>query len=342
MPLNPETNTITLSYTEITNFVNCPYAHHLKHVKRISMGDLETEYLSYGKSIHKAAESLFKTRDVVASQKIFEDELKMYWEKYKFNDIQSFLDAGLILLSKLANSNIINEKFISSELQLLYNIKDNVFFKGYIDLLTFDEQTGKVNISDFKTTKNGWANIKANDFLTKLQLYLYHDYLSKQFEHGLDKFHCKFILLITNTKSIEVLDVPLNEYEIRQSTELVDSIVEALYFSKDNKWKLKFKNSYNCKFCEYKGTEHCTNDTQEDFKVITEKEHVKVLKNDQPVDGKTLYIPWRDNLFIQQQQQPVDYMGDLRKLLKNRKNIYGESETRDTTEENKEDKNTAC
>ena len=199
----------------------------------------------------------------------------------------------------------------------------------------------------YKSLKQTFAElfigkIKANYFLTKLQLYLYNDYLSKQFEHGLDKFHCKFILLITNTKSIEVLDVPLNEYEIRQSTELVDSIVEALYFSKDNKWKLKFKNSYNCKFCEYKGTEHCTNDTQEDFKVITEKEHVKVLKNDQPVDGKTLYIPWRDNLFIQQQQQPVDYMGDLRKLLKNRKNIYGESETRDTTEENKEDKNTAC
>ena len=66
---------------------------------------------------------------------------------------------------------------------------------------------------------------------------------------------CAFILLKKNTpenKCVQMIEVSAGPTSMEKSEKLVRSAIKGI------KEGLKMKNRDSCKFCEFKGTDHCT------------------------------------------------------------------------------------
>jgi ATP-dependent helicase/DNAse subunit B len=63
---------ITISFTEISSFIQCPFRHHLDYERGMMKEKIQTEFLSFGTAVHEGIESLYETRDIQLAQRIFE------------------------------------------------------------------------------------------------------------------------------------------------------------------------------------------------------------------------------------------------------------------------------
>lgn len=306
--------TITLSFSEMVQFIECPYKHYLQYEKGYYKERVDNEFGSFGTAIHNAIEHLHQYGDIEHSHSMFNDEIIKKWTSDKFEDMDSFLEVGQIAISKYFLSGIIDrDAHAYTEFEVLYNVKDNIYFKGKVDLITNRKSENKINIIDLKTTKNDWSDYKRNDLQTKAQLYLYKIFLSKILNTSMDNFICTFVLIKYNTQEIEEFVLDNNPDDIAKVEELFNSVVDALYYKKGNK-NLKFKNDYSCKFCMFRGREElCSNTDQDGFQLIRENQltHVYEKTVDDGTNNK-LVIPWRD---IKYDMEVKDWREDMLNMI---------------------------
>lgn len=79
------------------------------------------------------------------------------------------------------------------EYELLTPIRNGIYFKGYIDIVT---KTGdKYNLYDLKTSTNGWGKWKKNDKSTTDQLVLYKNFFAQQEGIDPDNIEVEFVIL---------------------------------------------------------------------------------------------------------------------------------------------------
>lgn len=294
---------ITISFSEISTFIQCPYKHHLDYERGMLKEKVQTEFLSFGTSIHEGIEHLYETKDIQAAQKVFEDTLRQLWTQHNHDEYETFLDIGLIAINNIHQSGIVDkEEFQHKEFEIKYPLRDNVTFKGFIDLITFDPIKQKICIIDLKTTKNGWKDFQRKNIKTKAQLYLYLIFLSEMFGADHSLFECKFILIEYNNDKIDEFVLDGNPQDIQKTKELLDSIIDALYYQKGNRY-LKFKNKNNCRFCPYaEDKEICTDEKQDGFIVVTEYQLYNIYERTNIQDDRLLVLPWRDVDYTKEQK----------------------------------------
>ena len=130
-------------------------------------------------------------------------------------------------------------------------------FKGFIDavILSKDKRgKNKIWLLDWKTAGWGWRPQKKQDFNYQMQLILYKHFWSQK--HNIDPKDIKigFILLKRdgkNGKRCELVEVSGSEAKIQKATKTVRSMLAAVR-------KGFFPKNYSaCRWCEFKGTEHC-------------------------------------------------------------------------------------
>jgi RecB family exonuclease len=286
---------ITISFTEISTFIQCPYRHYLDYECGFLKDKEQTEFLSFGTAIHEGIESLYETCDIQHSQKVFVEKFNELWEQHRHEEHDTFLDIGLIAISNIFQSGIPQrEEFTHKEFEVNHLLKDNISFKGFIDLITYDPIKQKICIIDLKTTKNGWNNYQRKSIKTKAQLYLYLIFLSEMYDADPALFECKFVLIEYNKNVTEEFILDGNPDDIKKTRELLDSIIDALYYRKGNRY-LKFKNKNNCRFCPYSDDKKLCNDTdQSGFNVVTEYQLYNIFERTEPKNGQLLVLPWRD------------------------------------------------
>jgi hypothetical protein len=85
-------------------------------------------------------------------------------------------------------------KLIDIEFELSENIKENLEFTGYIDILLEDKH-GNYHIIDLKTSTSGWKDYHKKDKSLTNQNLLYKYYLSKKFNLPLDKIRVEYLVL---------------------------------------------------------------------------------------------------------------------------------------------------
>lgn len=310
--------TITLSYSEMSEFIRCPYSHYLQYEKGYYKERTDNEFSSYGTAIHNAIEYLHEHRNIEVSQRMFIDEMNSVWTKNKFTELEPFKDLGLITISRYFLSGIMdNDIHKYTEFEVLYNVRDNIYFKGKIDLITHKNNIDKINLIDLKTTKNDWNDYKRNNLQTKAQLYLYKIFLSKILNTSIDNFACTFILLKYNSQEIEEFVLDGNPKDVAKTEELFNSVIDALYYKKGNR-HLKFKNGNSCRFCQFRDNkELCDDHNQNEFQLIKENQLTHVYEK--TVDDGTndqLVIPWRD---MKYDMKIKDWREDMLDLINKKK-----------------------
>jgi hypothetical protein len=158
-------------------------------------------------------------------------------------------------------------KLVGIETELEVPLKQKIHFRGFIDLILENETSGKIKIIDIKTSTMGWNKWQKADKNKTDQLLLYKQFYSKQFDISMDKIDVEYF--IVKRKLYEKVDWPqkrvqsfvpangtpsMNKVLTNLNNFIKDGFEDGIYIQKDY-----FKNASkkNCKWCEFRKTEHC-------------------------------------------------------------------------------------
>jgi len=142
--------------------------------------------------------SVFKTSFDKELLKLTKDGKPTYTE----DDYKEFsYDGDDILKSFLSSSNRLKNfprqkyELIGIEIPIEMDIKNNISFIAYLDLILREKSTGIYKIFDFKTSTMGWNRYEREDETKLSQLLLYKAFYSKALNVPLEKIDVEFFIL---------------------------------------------------------------------------------------------------------------------------------------------------
>lgn len=266
----------TVSYTELSNWVECAWRHKLKYLEGIEMEqDGPSIHTEYGQVMHDALEFFLKERKFESFDKIRSQLKEMFGalseEALKGLDPAQFIDSVepvLVQVPEFMDQTFGPEwKFYAAELPLFETIdgEPDKAFKGFVDAMftvpklptstTIKRNPSVLWIVDWKCSGSFWSPMKVKD--KQMQLVLYKHYVALKL--GIDPRDIKtgFVILKRSTKPSKTGNIRLEEVVINSAT--VDSTLQQLsrFFNSVRKGYFA-KNRNSCKYCVYKGTKHCT------------------------------------------------------------------------------------
>lgn len=288
MSENIETDKKRVSFSQYSMWSKCPYSWKLNYLegKRIFDSNLNT---CFGTAIHHALqtyiEKLYKestqAADSLNIHKLFKDKFeeelikaKEQNKNFKFNDddYTEFLFNGEDILNAfLDTSNRIKHfpskkyEFIGAELPLDAQLKNNVEFIAFVDLILKEKDSGKIKIYDFKTSSNGWNKYQQADPAKYEQILLYKAFYSKKFNIPLNMIDVEFFIL--KRKLYENVNFPQSHIQLFSPTNNSSAVAITLnsfanfinqcfnsngsFNVNGNYPKIPGKSKKNCKYCSH-------------------------------------------------------------------------------------------
>ena len=183
-------------------------------------------------------------------------------------------------------------ELLGIELQLKYQIKSAVFFKGFIDIVIKDTKIGIIKIIDFKTSQRGWNANDKKDQLKKSQLLLYKLIYSKQFNIDINSIQVQFIILKKQVMKYQDFNIPriqtfipsnkgpsIKKAEVLLQQFLTNCITKQGQYNNNEQLYKPTSDASNCKWCPY----YHLNATQQTAMVCTkwDKKYKRKVINDQ-------------------------------------------------------------
>jgi len=268
-----------VSYSEVSVWKGCSWRHKLLYLDGITSED-KSPYLDYGSIVHDAVENFlngnpidldsteaalrnawqkqgFDTDEYISSQTL--RAAGQGW-KYTHDSIDAWVKSARTCLEALPvflDHQFPGWKPLAAEHALYESIDglDAGKFKGFIDSV-IELPNGKHAILDWKTAgPKGWSRDKKEDFNVHAQLILYKHYWMKLTGKPSREVQTHFVLLKRNTKlksAIGIVSVSGGPKAVEKANKMVLSMVKSMERG------MFIKNRDSCKFCEFKGTEHCT------------------------------------------------------------------------------------
>ena len=146
----------------------------------------------------------------------------------------------------------------------------NVYLKGYIDFVLYNENTNKIKIFDIKTSKMGWKDKEKKDELKMQQIILYKEYFAKQYNIDPEQIDVEFF--VVKRKLYENLDFPQKRIQIVEPAsgkgkrnKAVSHITEFIntVFNADGTYKstelIKNVSKESCQWCPFKDNKELCN-----------------------------------------------------------------------------------
>jgi hypothetical protein len=255
-----------ISFSELRNWVQCPYYHKLTYVDRITEFE-GNEFTAFGKAIHSTCEKLILEKKNNDAEQYFleqfEKELtelinkKVDLRQDLVNSMETQGPKIIDMILPAVKEYLGDYTMVSSEELLKVPVDlqslDDYLFKGFIDLVV-KTSDGKYHIIDWKTCGWGWDARKKAEPMVTYQLTLYKHYFAKK--HNLDpkSIETHFALLKRTAKkdNVEIFRVTSGPKKTENALKLLN---KALYNISRKKY---IKNRLSCARCEFNNTKHCT------------------------------------------------------------------------------------
>jgi hypothetical protein len=281
----------SISYSQTLAYNTCPHQWALKYVKGLQVykpsihtvfgtafHETLQEWLTvlYEETVKKATEMDLDALLLSKMQTIYASEKEKCGEHFSTSkELSEFHNDGVEILKyiKKKRSVFFGTKFIKLvgvEIPLIHQIAHNVFFKGYIDLVLYDEQQDKYLILDIKTSTSGWNQYAKKDDKKLAQLLLYKEFLAKQFQIDIEKVDVKYFIVKRKVpddpeyaamgKRVQEFVPPSGKIKRGQATTALGKFIQdafddqGKYIDKDYE---QVPSRSNCMFCEFRQTEHC-------------------------------------------------------------------------------------
>lgn len=228
------------SYTQYTVYEECPRQYKLKYIDKVAPPD-ESIHLIFGTAMHETVQLWLKYRfegSKKADHFDFSVTLKEWMAKetksyiredddgnkiYPTNpeELQEFYVDGLEILHHLYKYAdeffpTKDHELIGIELPLEMQIKGELKYIGYVDVIIHDKKEDIYYIIDLKTSTRGWSKWQKTDKKKTNQALLYKQFYSDLYDVPLDNIIPKFIILKRKIKE----DAP---YPIKRLSNFVPS-----------------------------------------------------------------------------------------------------------------------
>lgn len=279
-----------LSYSQISTYLTCPYKWQLHYLEKKFLSK-PTINLTFGTAIHTTLQHYITVMynesgaqaDKIDLVEYFEECFgKTYQEDYIKNnkvhfsnpvEMREFFDDGINILEFIKKKR--GEYFgkrgwwlVGCEVPILitpdkrYN---SVLYKGYLDLVLYHEPTNKFVIYDIKTSTSGWKDKDKKDETKQLQILLYKQYFSEQFNVPIEDIEIEFMILKRKIwensefpqKRIQKFIPVSGKNKISKAKKTVSDFIETI-FDGSGKYKEQHHKTnasqWNCRFCAYAGS----------------------------------------------------------------------------------------
>jgi len=281
----------SISYSQTLSYNTCPHQWALSYIKKLqeykptihtvfgtAFHETLQEWLTqlYEGTVKQAMEMDLDALLLHKMQTVYAEEKERYGEHFSSsNELSEFHDDGVEILKyiKKKRSSFFGTKYIKLvgvEIPLVHQIAPNIYFKGYIDLLLYDQQDDRYIIFDIKTSTSGWNQYAKKDDKKLAQLLLYKEFLAKQFQIDVEKVDVKYFIVKRKVpadpeypamgKRVQEFVPPSGKIKRGQANTALTKFIEDAFDSSgqyiDKEYE-KIPSKANCMFCPYKDTEHC-------------------------------------------------------------------------------------
>ena len=283
-PIDWNINTI-ISHTQLTIFNTCNYRwglHYRDGFKRFT----PSVSLIFGTAIHEVIQEyieVFYNQSKAAAHRMdmetsFKDKLRSkYLEEFNKNnrihfstpeELNEHCTDGIEIIRyfKSKVGTYFSKRgwhLVGCEVPIDYNIKVNVYYKGYLDIVLYHEPTNSIEIIDIKTSTRSWYDSKKKDENKLAQLLLYKIIFANIYQFPIDNINVKFLILKRkiNTegdfpeKRFQEF-IPASGKNKRGKAELLlQNFADSVFTDNGIKKTDKFKKNItkdSCMFCPYK------------------------------------------------------------------------------------------
>jgi hypothetical protein len=274
----------SVSYSQFSMWASCPHKWYLTYVenKQPYQASIHTVFgTAFHETIQEYITIMYNESGASADRMdligLFQSKFsEVYAKEYKaagahFTNAEEmgnfFEDATAILNFIKKNRNklftIRKMRLLGIEIPLLLNVANNVFLKGFIDFVLYDEELDKVYIYDIKTSTRGWSDYEKKDDNKIAQILLYKEYFSKQFGFDVEKIEVEYF--IVKRKIWEQSEYPTprtqsfkpasGKNKRKQAVENFQSFIKDCFDESGKpqvKSYLKNVGESSCKWCPYK------------------------------------------------------------------------------------------
>tara|TARA_A100001011_G_C14321075_1_gene850657 strand:+ start:3834 stop:4598 length:765 start_codon:yes stop_codon:yes gene_type:complete len=251
-----------ISFSELKDWVHCPYYHKLTRVDGID-GFTGNQYTAFGSAIHSVCEK--KLLQEQLDEDFFVKELKK-----NISELDEPVDNKIVHQMMKQGNNIIPEiddalndyfeeyEVLAVEMKLMEDIEghDDYKFKGFIDAVVATPD-GKVHIFDWKTCSWGWDAKKRSEPMVTYQLTLYKNFFCQKMNVDPKNVETHFALLkrTASKNRVEFFRVTSGPRKTENALKLLNKAIYNIDRKKYIKNRLSCTSGYGCKFYN---TEHCS------------------------------------------------------------------------------------
>lgn len=276
----------SISYSQFSTFTGCPLKWQLQYREGLDTYQ-STINTIFGTAIHEAIQHYLTTMydvstvaaDNIDLEEYFEDRFRaIYMDVYNKNnkthisnavEMREFFDDGIAILNtfKKKKGQYFNKKgwhLVKCELPLILipnNKISNLYYKGYLDLVMYNENTKTFRIIDIKTSTKGWDAKTKKDELKQFQLIIYKHYFSKLYNIPEDEIEVEFFIVKRKIwensdypqSRIQEFAPPSGKIKVKKAMTAFSNFIEQC-FNTDGSFKdtnHPFIPSKNCQYCPF-------------------------------------------------------------------------------------------
>lgn len=278
----------SISYSQMSMFLSCPRKWALQYRDGYYTSE-SSIHMTFGTALHEALQHYITTiynesgaaADRINIEEYFEERFReTYLKDYKSNkkvhfsdpaEMKEFYSDGLEILNfiKKKRGGYFGKRgwyLVGCEVPILLTPHPkykNILYKGYLDIVLYNETLNRFKIIDIKTSKSGWDDKTKKDETKQLQLILYKKFYSQQFNIPEDNIDIEFF--IVKRKVWEKSPYPISRIQtfvptsgkvkMNKATNAINLFIEEV-FNEDNSYNTKQfetnSNEWNCRFCPFK------------------------------------------------------------------------------------------
>ena len=205
-----------ISASQILMYDECPLKWKLSKIDKLQVYQ-PSVHTVFGTAMHETiqdwlhvmynetakAANAMNLREVlkIKMREVYEKERKKTKEVFTTADeLNSFFLDGVEILTYLKKKrssyfSMKNTYLAGIETGLVHEVRPNVYFIGYIDLVFYNKLADTYTIIDIKTSTRGWGDYEKKNDAKIAQILLYKEFFAKQFNVDVDQINVEYFIL---------------------------------------------------------------------------------------------------------------------------------------------------
>ena len=276
----------SISYSQFSTYIGCPLKWQLQYKEGINTYQ-STINTIFGTAVHETLQHYLTVMydvstaeaDRINLEEYFEDRFRaVYMGEYDKNkkihfsnavEMREFFDDGIAILNyfKKKKGQYFSKRgwhLVKCELPIIFTPNEkyqNLYYKGYLDLVLYNENTKTFRIIDIKTSTRGWNADTKKDETKQFQLIIYKHYFSKLYNIPEDEIEVEFFIVKRKIweesdypqSRIQEFAPPSGKIKLKKAITAFNNFIEQC-FNTDGSFKdttHKFTPSKNCQYCPF-------------------------------------------------------------------------------------------